>query len=922
MNGDLQSNGTFARRVRGGLRLLWPRRLSAQLVLLFSLVFAVSMTFFTYLMLDKVVGKITSDMKMQASVLANDISATGANFLLQRDYTSIEQMLLRSINFPGVVGIQVCDSRGKLIGDVSRNAGKPPEVHYGEPPLQIPADASASMQFDKTRMLVWQPVLLGDLLGWVKITYDLQDISDAQTKFWHTTAVNGVAIILLALVILGGLVRRPLLSVEQYTEFAGKLDKMQGEKIPVDRYSIELERLGTALNNASVRLEEQSRAANNSMSKLEELAAFPEGSQDIVLSMDAGAKVMYMNPHGRQMLVKLGLGPEEIESLLPQDYREIVERCLSDGMTVQAVVTEFNQCTLNWTFVPLLSQHIVHCYAQEITEQRTAQKFAMNALVEKQAAEAANQAKSLFLANMSHEIRTPLSGVMGFLGLLSKTALTETQRDYLKTTEASAKMLLTVINDTLDFSKIEAGKISIEQIEFDLKELLEEVISLHTANAATKRLDLVFVFDKEVPTGLLGDPARISQILSNLLGNAVKFTHHGKIILHAGLKEETDADALIEISVTDSGIGISPEELERLFQPFSQADVSITRRYGGTGLGLVISKTLVELMGGEISVASDAGQGARFAMTLRLPKRRSTRLSAKPAIAAAESRQFRLRSRESGGELSVLIVDDNEINRKLAKILVEQLGATSELAENGAQAVDACNRRNYDLVLMDIHMPVMDGVEATTRIRDSEKDNKRHTLIIALTANALSGERERYLAAGMDEYLSKPISEVAFVNLLNKLGLIVEAPAPASPSAQTVEGKTMSHAGDGSDVDDRTALPLLDPQMGVELSFGDRDTWRTVLGMLFDSLPEYSHTLISAKDDPEKLSQAAHKLAGASSYCGTPALNHQARELENLVKTGNPDLTAKAVDALLQQIERLLALRKDGNLPEGKVPIY
>jgi CheY-like chemotaxis protein len=216
----------------------------------------------------------------------------------------------------------------------------------------------------------------------------------------------------------------------------------------------------------------------------------------------------------------------------------------------------------------------------------------------------------------------------------------------------------------------------------------------------------------------------------------------------------------------------------------------------------------------------------------------------------------------------------------------------------------------------------MDGVEATTRIRDSEKDNKHHTLIIALTANALSGERERYLAAGMDEYLSKPISEVAFVNLLNKLGLIVEAPAPASPSALSAEGETMSHAGNGPDVDDRTALPLLDPQMGVELSFGDRETWRTVLGMLFDSLPEYSHTLISAKNDPEKLSQAAHKLAGASSYCGTPALNHQARELENLVKTGNPDLTAKAVDALLQQIERLLALRKDGNLPEGEVPIY
>ena len=511
MKNDFENGSSFASAVRRGLRLLWPRRLSAQLVLLFSLMLAVSMTFFTYLMLKELVGNITSTMKMQASVLAKDISATGANFLLQRDYTSIEQMLLRSIDFPGVIAIQVCDSHGRLIGDVTRNPGELPEVHYGESPLQIPVDATASMEYEKTKMLVWQPVILGDLLGWVRITYNLQDILDAQNKFWHTIAINGAAIILLALVFLGGLIRRPLLSVERYTEFAGKLVEMQGEKIPVDRYSDELQNLGEALNSASVRLEQQSKAVNNSISKLEELAAFPEGSQDIVLSMNADTKVMYINPHGLQMLATLGLGPDEIEALLPIDFREIVERCLSDGITAQAVETEFNQCTLSWTFAPLLRQRIVHCYAQEITEKRIAQKYASKVLIEKKAAEAANQAKSLFLANMSHEIRTPLSGVMGFLKLLSKTTLSETQRGYLKTTEVSAKMLLTVINDTLDFSKIEAGKISIEQIEIELKELLEEVMSLHAANATNKGLDLAFVFSKEIPTILLGDPARISK---------------------------------------------------------------------------------------------------------------------------------------------------------------------------------------------------------------------------------------------------------------------------------------------------------------------------------------------------------------------------------------------------------------------------
>jgi len=773
-------------------------------------------------------------------------------------------------------------------------------------------------------MLVWQPVILGDLLGWVRITYSLQDVLDAEKSFWLTNAYAAGAIILMALVSLTIFMRRPLSSIERYTKFAGMLDGNQGEKIPVDRYSDELQNLGEALNSASARLEQQSKAVNNSISKLEELAAFPEGSQDIVLSMNADAKVMYINPHGLQMLVTLGLGSDEIESLLPNDYREIVERCLSDGITAQAVETEFNQCTLSWTFAPLLSQRIVHCYAQEITEKRIAQKYASKVLIEKKAAEAANQAKSLFLANMSHEIRTPLSGVLGFLNLLSKTTLTETQRDYLKTTEISAKMLLTVINDTLDFSKIEAGKISIEQIEIELEELLEEVMSLHAADATNKGLDLVFVFNKAVPTRLLGDPARISQVLSNLLANAIKFTHHGEILVQVDLKEETDADVLVEVSVKDSGIGISPEEQERLFLPFSQADASITRKYGGTGLGLVISKTLIELMGGEISVVSNAGQGARFAFTLRLSKQ-TTPHAYRPleqTVAAPEPKSFQLQSKETGGKLSVLIVDDNEINRKLAKILVEQLGATSELAENGAQAVDACNRRNYDLILMDVHMPIMDGVEATARIRNSEKDRKRHTLIIALTANALSGDKERYLATGMDEYLSKPINELAFVNLLKKLGLTVDVPISASPSELSVDGEKISHVDDESKVDDQAALPLLDPQMGVELSFGNRETWRTVLGMLFDNLPEYSSSLISAKDDLKNLSQAAHKLAGASSYCGTPALNHQARKLESLAKKEDVDLTTKALDGLLQQIERLLALKKNGNLPEGEYPIY
>jgi len=415
MKPGLKNINPFVLRVLRGFRHLWPRRLGAQLVILFALMLVGSMTAFSYRMMGEVVDNITTTKKKQASVLANDIAATGTTFLLQRDYTSIEQMLLRSIDFPGVTAIQICDSTGKLIGDVSRKRGKSPEVHYGQAALQTPASPAPLMEMDNGQMVAWQPIILGNLLGWAKITYSMQDIVDAERSFWYSNALVGVAILLLALVGLTMLMRRPLASIARYTEFSAHLNEMHGDKIQVDTHSIEMQLLGEAVNRASLRLAEQANEISISMSQLEALAAFPEGSQDIVLSMNTDAKIQYINPHGLKVLASLGLGPDEVEMLLPHDFRTIVKHCLEDDKTAQAVEAEFNQCTVSWTFAPLLSQHMVHCYGQEITEKRVAQKYASKVLIEKQVAEAASQAKSLFLANMSHEIRTPLNGVMGFL---------------------------------------------------------------------------------------------------------------------------------------------------------------------------------------------------------------------------------------------------------------------------------------------------------------------------------------------------------------------------------------------------------------------------------------------------------------------------------------------------------------------------
>ena len=269
MKNDSANSRQSAIDERRGLYRLLPRQLGVQLILLFSLMLVASMAAYTYRMLGEVVASNTSTMRMQADVLAKNISATGANFLLQRDYTAIEQMLLRAIDFPGVIGIQICDPSGKLVGDVSRSPGKASEVHYGGQLLNVPANSSAFTQTSDTQMVVWQPILLGDLLGWAKITYSLQDIVYAEKRFWIINGFVGFAIILLTLMVLSVLMRRPLASIGRYTEFAGKLNEMHGKTIPVDNSSIELQKLGKALNGASVRLEDQGVTVNNAMSELE-----------------------------------------------------------------------------------------------------------------------------------------------------------------------------------------------------------------------------------------------------------------------------------------------------------------------------------------------------------------------------------------------------------------------------------------------------------------------------------------------------------------------------------------------------------------------------------------------------------------------------------------------------------------------------
>ncbi len=438
---------------------------------------------------------------------------------------------------------------------------------------------------------------------------------------------------------------------------------------------------------------------------------------------------------------------------------------------------------VDWRTAELQREILVRRRAEADLERAREAAEAARAAAEtaKEEAEAASRAKGEFLAAMSHELRTPMNGVIGMIGLLLDTPLDSEQSQFAEMARGSAEALLTIVNDILDFSKIEAGKMVIEPGPFDLPLALQEVAQLVSLKAREKDLDLTVTCDSCMPRQVLGDLGRIRQVVTNLLSNAVKFTHQGGVSLKAGCVRNgaplSPDHARIRLEVSDTGIGVPHDKLAYIFERFTQADTSTTRRYGGTGLGLAISRQLVNLMGGEIGVTSEPGQGSTFWFELPLPLITPRNVAAltpaaeagKPVRAAAQLRPagHTTTRATTTGPARLLLVEDNVVNQKVAVRTLEKLGCRVDLAGNGREALEMIERHSYDLVFMDCEMPEMDGYEATRCIRENEGRRGGRLPVIAMTANAMKGDREKCLAAGMDGYLAKPVRKKEIQDILS-----------------------------------------------------------------------------------------------------------------------------------------------------------
>ena len=752
----------------------WFRRLSVRLALMSAAVIVSALVIFTYLVAENEAKTLSLELRQQAIALADNLAASSASFIVVKDYTTLESILLRAAKFPSIIELQVTSAEGKILSDVFQNEQGIIEPRFGNSNKTPPSKPEQRMTIEKNAMTVWQPVILGDLVGWLRINYTLDRIEEIRAQTWRYHIFVGSIVAIITIGFLFFNLRKPVLLIEESAAFADELDQHAGQQMSVNNRYLELHKLTTALNRTSLSLQEKNEALNKKI-----------------------------------------LGQEQLTVKLEQMVQDRTEE------------------------LSVARDEAIH----------------------------ANKSKSQFLANMSHEIRTPLTAIIGFSDSILDSDQTTIERiESARRVTRAGKHLLRVINEILDLSKIEANKLEVEIIPVNLVEIFRDVYSIVKLPADEKGLSIVFDCDYPMPDEIHIDPVRFKQILINLCNNAIKFTKEGSVTIKISSDKKSER---LFVKVIDTGIGLSDEQKKKLFKPFSQTDASIAKDYGGTGLGLYLSKQLAEKLGGDITVESLLDVGSSFSLVVRTGSLENVSwLYERPDFDKFDDE---LESMTQLPEFTgrVLLAEDNPDNQRLISLYLKRLGVEFEIAGNGKECIKKISAFAPDLIIMDIQMPVMDGLTATQKLREQGYQQP----IVALTANAMQHEQQQCFNAGCNDVCTKPIDQSDFVRVLSR------------HLKSTAKHENVSPIF--------SSLLQDDPEMGdIVVTFVNR-------------LPEMTSEIIAAfaDDDAEKMKLLIHNLKGTSGICGY-------NDIFEITKRIEFDLIANNLPAVVKLLEMLVLIQK------------